>query len=79
MSTESAICEWLAGQRETMTSLLREMVDIDSGSYNKPGIDAVGPVGGKAHSPDAFLMLDSLVPRAQACARAIFGLDRAGL
>ena len=42
MSTESAICEWLAGQREAMTSLLREMVDIDSGSYNKPGIDAVG-------------------------------------
>ena len=42
MNTESAICEWLAGQREAMTALLREMVDIDSGSYNKAGIDAVG-------------------------------------
>src|SRR3954451_23985525 len=27
-----------------MVALLREMVDIDSGSYNKPGIDAVGAV-----------------------------------
>jgi glutamate carboxypeptidase len=27
-----------------MVVMLREMVDIDSGSYNKPGIDAVGDV-----------------------------------
>ncbi len=26
------------------SALLRQMVDIDSGSYNKPGIDAVGAV-----------------------------------
>ncbi|HEX5326701.1 MAG TPA: M20 family metallopeptidase [Acetobacteraceae bacterium] len=44
-----------------------------------PTICAVGPVGGKAHSPDEFLRLDSLVPRAQACARAILRLDAAGL
>jgi glutamate carboxypeptidase len=36
-------------------------------------------VGGKAHSPDEFLRIDSLVPRAQACARAILRLDQAGL
>ena len=42
-------------------------------------ICAVGPVGGKAHTPEEFLDLDSLVPRAQACARAILGLERAGL
>ena len=42
-------------------------------------ICAVGPVGGKAHSPDEFLRIDSLVPRAQACARAIMRLERAGL
>jgi glutamate carboxypeptidase len=42
MSTEPAICAWLGQQRETMTALLRQLVDIDSGSYNKPGIDAVG-------------------------------------
>jgi glutamate carboxypeptidase len=44
-----------------------------------PTICGVGPVGGKAHSPDEFLRLDSLVPRAQACARAILRLDEAGL
>ena len=40
---------------------------------------AVGPVGGKGHTPDEFLRLDSLVPRAQACARAIMRLAQAGL
>jgi glutamate carboxypeptidase len=44
-----------------------------------PTLCAVGPVGGKAHSPDEFLRLDSLVPRAQACARAILHLDASGL
>ena len=42
-------------------------------------ICAVGPVGGKAHSPDEFLRIDSLVPRAQACARAILRLELGGL
>lgn len=54
----------------------------DSGftaAVGAPTICAVGPVGGKAHSPDEFLRLDSLVPRAQACARAILRLERAGL
>jgi glutamate carboxypeptidase len=54
----------------------------DSGftaAVGAPTICAVGPVGGQAHSPDEFLRLDSLVPRAQACARAILGLERAGL
>ncbi|MEO8715924.1 MAG: M20 family metallopeptidase [Acetobacteraceae bacterium] len=44
-----------------------------------PTICAVGPVGGKAHTPDEFLRLDSLVPRAQACARAILRLEGTGL
>src|SRR5580698_6039602 len=44
-----------------------------------PTICAVGPVGGKAHSPDEFMRIDSLVPRAQACARAILRLETAGL
>jgi glutamate carboxypeptidase len=42
-------------------------------------ICAVGPVGRKAHSPDEFMRIDSLVPRAQACARAIMRLEMAGL
>lgn len=54
----------------------------DSGftaAVGAPTICAVGPVGGKAHSPDEFLRLDSLIPRAQACARAILRLERTGL
>jgi len=44
-----------------------------------PTICAVGPVGGKAHTQGEFLRLDSLVPRAQACARAILRLNEIGL
>ena len=44
-----------------------------------PTVCAVGPVGGKAHTPDEFLRLDSLVPRAQACVRAILRLEETGL
>ena len=44
-----------------------------------PTICAVGPVGGKAHSPEEYLELDSIVPRAQALARAILRLDAAGI
>jgi glutamate carboxypeptidase len=54
----------------------------DSGftaAVGAPTICAVGPVGGRAHSPEEFLRLDSLVPRAQACARAILRLETAGL
>ena len=54
----------------------------DSGftaAVGAPTICAVGPVGGAAHTPDEWLDLASLVPRAQACARAILSLDAAGL
>jgi glutamate carboxypeptidase len=36
-----------------------------------PTICAVGPVGGKAHTPDEYLVVDSLVPRAQTLALAV--------
>lgn len=36
------ILGWLDEQREAMTALLGELVSIDSGSYNKAGVDAVG-------------------------------------
>ncbi len=39
---ETAICDWLDHQREAMISLLEDVVNIDSGSYNKAGVDAVG-------------------------------------
>jgi glutamate carboxypeptidase len=54
----------------------------DSGftaAQGAPTLCSVGPVGGLAHSPEEFLEIASLVPRAQAAARAILRLDRAGL
>ncbi|SHJ93096.1 glutamate carboxypeptidase [Roseomonas rosea] len=54
----------------------------DSGftaAVGAPTLCAVGPVGGKAHSPEEYLEVASLVPRAQALARAILRLDAAGL
>jgi glutamate carboxypeptidase len=54
----------------------------DSGftaAVGAPTICAVGPVGGKAHSPEEFLVIDSMVPRAQAMARAILRLEGTGL
>src|ERR1700728_1098210 len=42
--SESEITAWLGSQQDAMVALLRDMVDIDSGSYNKAGIDAVGAV-----------------------------------
>jgi glutamate carboxypeptidase len=49
----------------------------DSGfaaAVGAPTLCATGPVGGRAHTPDEYLRLDTLVPRAQACARTILGL-----
>jgi glutamate carboxypeptidase len=51
----------------------------DSGfasSAGAPTICAVGPIGGRAHSPEEYLEIDSIVPRAQALALAIMRLDR---
>ena len=42
--SETDITSWLATQQDAMVALLRDMVEIDSGSYNKAGIDAVGAV-----------------------------------
>ena len=46
----------------------------DSGftaSVGCPTLCSVGPVGGKAHSPEEYLEIESLVPRAQGVALAI--------
>lgn len=54
----------------------------DSGftaAVGAPTLCSVGPVGGKAHSPEEYLEVSSMVPRAQALARAILRLERAGL
>ena len=49
----------------------------DSGfaaSVGAPTICGVGPIGGRAHSPDEYLEVDTIVPRAQAMALAIMRL-----
>lgn len=38
------IAAWLSSQREAMLALLERVVNIDSGSYDKAGVDAVGEV-----------------------------------
>jgi glutamate carboxypeptidase len=42
LEQETAILGWLDQQRPAMTELLKTLVNIDSGSYNKAGVDAVG-------------------------------------
>jgi glutamate carboxypeptidase len=44
-----------------------------------PTLCATGPVGGKAHTPEEYLDLESIVPRAQALALAILRLGQAQL
>lgn len=38
---ERQVLDWLAASREPMLQLLQRIVDIDSGSYQKGGVDAV--------------------------------------
>jgi glutamate carboxypeptidase len=38
------IRSWLSSQRDAMLSLIEKVVNIDSGSYDKAGVDAVGEV-----------------------------------
>jgi glutamate carboxypeptidase len=52
----------------------------DSGfaaSVGAPTICAVGPIGGRAHTPQEYLDVASIVPRAQTLALAIMRLDTA--
>lgn len=41
-SAHADLIDWLDGQRQAMTDLLERIVNIDSGSYDHPGVDAVG-------------------------------------
>ena len=40
--SEQRILDWLGAQGDAMTALLADLVNIDSGSYDKAGVDAVG-------------------------------------
>jgi len=44
-----------------------------------PVIDTMGALGGAIHSPDEFLLVDSLVPRARLTALVLHRLDRDGV
>ena len=44
LTMSEQIRSWLSSQREAMLSLLERVVNIDSGSYDKAGVDAVGEV-----------------------------------
>ncbi len=39
---ETKVLDWLAAQGDAMLNFVRTLVDIDSGSYDKAGVDAVG-------------------------------------
>ena len=39
---ETAVLAWLEARKGAMVTLLQEVVDTDSGSYDKAGVDAVG-------------------------------------
>src|SRR5215467_13452970 len=41
-AAETLVLDWLASQEDGMLALVRTLVDIDSGSYDKAGVDAVG-------------------------------------
>ncbi|MGL4325086.1 MAG: M20 family metallopeptidase [Beijerinckiaceae bacterium] len=41
---EAAVTAWLAGHQDAMIALLRDLVNTDSGSYDKAGVDAAGAV-----------------------------------
>src|SRR3954470_11744615 len=41
-ASEQNILDWLGLQRDAMLALLQTLVNTDSGSYDKPGVDAVG-------------------------------------
>jgi glutamate carboxypeptidase len=40
--SEQKVLDWLGGQRDAMLALLQTLVNTDSGSYDKPGVDAAG-------------------------------------
>lgn len=46
---EAKVVAWLADRKEAMVALLREMVDTDSGSYDKEGVDRAGQVLARFH------------------------------
>jgi glutamate carboxypeptidase len=51
---EAKVTAWLAGRKDAMIALLREMVDTDSGSYDKAGVDRAGQVLAAFHEKNGL-------------------------
>jgi glutamate carboxypeptidase len=51
---EAKVTAWLATRKEAMVALLREMVDTDSGSYDKAGVDRAGQVLARFHEANGL-------------------------
>jgi glutamate carboxypeptidase len=51
---EAKVTDWLANRKEAMVALLREMVDTDSGSYDKDGVDRAGQVIARFHAQNGL-------------------------
>ncbi|SIQ10356.1 glutamate carboxypeptidase [Bosea sp. TND4EK4] len=51
---EKKVVDWLASRKEGMIALLRELVDTDSGSYDKAGVDRAGAVIARFHEANGL-------------------------
>lgn len=59
---EQKVTAWLASRKEAMVALLRELVDTDSGSYDKAGVDRAGQVVARFHEANGLAV--EIVPDA---------------
>ena len=53
---EARITDWLAEQQPAMLALLEEVVNTDSGSYDKSGVDAVGDCFRRFYESEGLLV-----------------------
>lgn len=51
---EAKVAAWLGERKQAMIDLLREMVDTDSGSYDKAGVDRAGQVLARFHEANGL-------------------------
>lgn len=69
----------LAADFQTKGEFAGSCADSGFAAPFAPTLCAVGPEGLNGHTPEEFLRIDTMVPRAQACARLILDLDNSGL
>ncbi len=60
---EAKVTAWLGERKQAMVDLLREMVDTDSGSYDKAGVDRAGQVLARFHEKNGLSV--EIVPDAR--------------